>query len=74
MVRLAWAITWWRKSTTPQGGILSPILSNVYLDQLDIELKKRGHKIVRFANGFCVYVKRRMIGLRVLESSTKYSE
>jgi RNA-directed DNA polymerase len=62
----------------PQGGvlspILSPILSNVYLNQLDKELKKRGHKFVRYADDFCVYVKSERAGLRVLESITKYLE
>jgi RNA-directed DNA polymerase len=58
----------------PQGGVLSPILRNVYLNQLDKELKKCGHKFVRFADDFCVYVKSERAGLRVLESITKYLE
>lgn len=58
----------------PQGGVLSPILSNVYLNQLDIELEKRGHKFVRFADDFCIYVKSERAGHRVLESIGKYLE
>lgn len=58
----------------PQGGVLSPILSNVYLNQLDRELEKRGHKFVRFADDFCIYVKSKRAGERVLESITKFLE
>ena len=58
----------------PQGGVLSPILSNVYLNQLDKELEKRGHKFVRFADDFCIYVKSKRAGQRVLESITRYLE
>ncbi len=58
----------------PQGGNLSPILSNVYLDQLDKELEKRGHKFVRYADDFCIYVNSNRAGFRVLESVTKYLE
>lgn len=58
----------------PQGGILSPILSNVYLNQLDRELERRGHKFVRFADDFCIYVKSRRAGERVLESISRYLE
>lgn len=58
----------------PQGGVLSPILSNVYLNQLDKELEKRGHKFVRFADDFSIYVKSERAGHRVLESITKYLE
>jgi RNA-directed DNA polymerase len=58
----------------PQGGVLSPILSNVYLNELDKELEKRGHKFVRFADDFCIYVKSKRAGERVLESITKFLE
>lgn len=58
----------------PQGGVLSPILSNVYLNQLDRELEKRGHKFVRFADDFCIYVRSKRAGHRVLESITKFLE
>jgi RNA-directed DNA polymerase len=62
------------ESGAPQGGVLSPILSNVYLNQLDKELEKRGHKFVRFADDFCIYVKSKRAGQRVLESITKFLE
>jgi RNA-directed DNA polymerase len=58
----------------PQGGNLSPILSNVYLNQLDKELERRGHKFVRYADDFCIYVRSRRAGDRVLESITKFLE
>jgi RNA-directed DNA polymerase len=58
----------------PQGGVLSPLLSNVYLNQLDRELEKRGHKFVRFADDFCIYIKSRRAGERVLESISKFLE
>ncbi|MCM3728701.1 reverse transcriptase domain-containing protein [Neobacillus cucumis] len=58
----------------PQGGVLSPILSNVYLNQLDKELEKRGHKFVRFADDFSIYVKSERAGHRVIKSITKYLE
>lgn len=61
-------------SGAPQGGVLSPILSNVYLNQLDKELEKRGHKFVRFADDFCVYVKSNRAGQRVLESISNFLE
>ncbi|MCJ7843683.1 reverse transcriptase domain-containing protein, partial [Lederbergia sp. NSJ-179] len=56
------------------GGVLSPILSNVYLTQLDRELEKRGHKFVRFADDFCIYVKSERAAYRVLESITTFLE
>lgn len=62
------------ESGAPQGGVLSPILSNVYLNQLDKELEKRGHKFVRFADDFCIYVKSKRAGQRVLDSITKFLE
>ena len=42
---------------TPQGGPLSPLLSNIVLDELDKELEKRGHKFVRYADDCNIYVK-----------------
>ncbi|ONK25095.1 group II intron reverse transcriptase/maturase [Bacillus sp. VT-16-64] len=58
----------------PQGGVLSPLLSNIYLHQLDKELERRGHKFVRFADDFCIYVKSRRAGERVLESISRFLE
>ena len=57
---------------TPQGGPLSPLLSNVILDALDKELEKRGHKYVRYADDCNIYVKSERAGKRVLASITKY--
>jgi len=53
---------------TPQGGPLSPWLSNVVLDDLDCELEKRGHLFVRYADDCNIYVKSERAGLRVMES------
>ncbi len=41
---------------TPQGGPLSPLLSNIVLDELDRELEKRGHRFVRYADDCNIYV------------------
>lgn len=53
---------------TPQGGPLSPLLSNIVLDELDRELEKRGHKFVRYADDCNVYVKSERAGQRVMAS------
>lgn len=58
----------------PQGGPLSPLLSNIMLDELDKELEKRGHKFVRFADDCNIYVKSRKAGLRVKEAITVFLE
>ena len=47
---------------TPQGGPLSPLLSNIVLDELDKELEKRGHKFVRYADDCNIYVKTKKAG------------
>ena len=52
---------------TPQGGPLSPILSNLLLDELDKELEQRGHRFVRYADDCNIYVKSERAGLRVME-------
>ena len=62
------------KTGAPQGGVLSPLLSNVYLHELDKELTKRGHRFVRYADDFVIYVKSKRAGERVMESITKYIE
>lgn len=59
---------------TPQGGPLSPLLSNILLDELDKELEKRGHKFCRYADDANIYVKSKRSGIRVLESITKFLE
>jgi group II intron reverse transcriptase/maturase len=58
----------------PQGGPLSPLLSNIMLDELDKELEKRGHKFVRYADDCNIYVKSKRAGQRVYESVRKYLE
>lgn len=55
---------------TPQGGPLSPLLSNIMLDEIDKELEKRGHKFCRYADDCNIYVKSRKAGNRVLKSMT----
>jgi RNA-directed DNA polymerase len=63
-----------RTSGTPQGGPLSPLLSNIVLDELDKELEKRGHKFCRYADDCNIYVKSEKAGERVLESISKFIE
>jgi RNA-directed DNA polymerase len=53
---------------TPQGGPLSPLLSNLVLDELDRELDKRGHRFVRYADDCNIYVQSERAGQRVMES------
>lgn len=43
----------------PQGGPISPLLSNIYLDKLDKELERRGHRYVRYADDINIYLKSR---------------
>ena len=59
---------------TPQGGPLSPLLSNIMLDDLDKELEKRGHKFVRYADDCNIYVKTQRAGERVMESVKTFLE
>lgn len=63
-----------RTSGTPQGGPISPLLSNIVLDELDKELEKRGHHFVRYADDCNIYVKSEATGKRVLASITKFIE
>lgn len=57
-----------REEGTPQGGPLSPLLSNILLDELDKELEARGHKFCRYADDCNVYVKSKEAGERVMQS------
>ena len=57
---------------TPQGGPLSPLLSNVVLDELDRELEARGHRFVRYADDCNTYVRSRRAGERVMKSITRF--
>lgn len=61
-----------RSEGTPQGGPLSPLLSNILLDELDKELEQRGHRFVRYADDCNVYVRSRSAGARVLDSLEKF--
>lgn len=63
-----------RKTGTPQGGPLSPLLSNILLTDLDNELERRGHKFSRYADDCNIYVKSKEAGQRVLDSVTGYLE
>src|SRR6202162_247977 len=57
---------------TPQGGPLSPLLSNLVLDELDRELERRGHRYVRYADDCNIYVGSERAGQRVMESITQF--
>lgn len=61
-----------RSQGTPQGGPLSPLLSNILLDDLDKELERRGHLFCRYADDCNIYVQTQRAGDRVLESLTHY--
>lgn len=58
----------------PQGGPLSPLVSNVMLDLLDKELEHRGHRFARYADDFIILVKSKRAGVRVLASITRFVE
>ena len=58
----------------PQGGPLSPLLSNIMLDVLDKELEARGHKFVRYADDFVILVKSKAAGDRVKKSVSRFLE
>ena len=59
---------------TPQGGPLSPLLSNLVLDELDRELERRGHRFVRYADDCSIYVRSEKAGRRVMASLTRFIE
>lgn len=59
---------------TPQGGPLSPLLANIMLNELDLELCRRGHRFVRYADDCNIYVKSRRAGERVMASVKKFVE
>jgi group II intron reverse transcriptase/maturase len=61
-----------RTKGTPQGSPLSPLLSNIVLDELDKELEKRGHCYVRYADDFSIYVRSQKAGERVKESISAF--
>lgn len=63
-----------RTEGTPQGGPLSPLLSNVLLDDLDKELERRGHVFCRYADDCNIYVQSKAAGERVMASLTRFLE
>lgn len=65
-------LAWRRDEGTPQGGPLSPLLSNIMLDDLDRELERRGHVFCRYADDCNVYVRSKRSGERVLSSLTRF--
>jgi RNA-directed DNA polymerase len=58
----------------PQGGPLSPLLSNIVLDELDLELAERGHRFVRYADDCNIYVRSERAGQRVMASVVRFIE
>ena len=63
-----------RTAGTPQGGPLSPLLSNIVLDELDKELERRGHSFCRYADDCNIYVKSKKAGERVMKSIINFIE
>ena len=63
-----------REEGTPQGGPLSPLLSNILLDDLDKELGRRGHRFCRYADDCNIYVRSKAAGERVMESISRFLE
>lgn len=63
-----------RTEGTPQGSPLSPLLSNIVLDELDKELEFRGHKFVRYADDCNIYVRSQVAGERVMKSVSNFIE
>lgn len=63
-----------RNAGTPQGSPLSPLLSNIVLDELDKELEMRGHKFCRYADDLQIHVRSLSAGRRVLESISSFIE
>ena len=59
---------------TPQGGPLSPLLSNIVLSELDKKLEERGHRFVRYADDCNIYVKSERAAKRVMESTSRFIE
>jgi RNA-directed DNA polymerase len=63
-----------RTEGTPQGSPLSPLLSNIVLNELDKELQARGHRFVRYADDCSIYVKSEKSAQRAMETITEYIE
>lgn len=67
-------VTTLREKGTPQGSPLSPLLSNIVLDELDKELQRRGHSFSRYADDCNIYVRSKKSAERVMESITNFIE
>ena len=67
-------ITEQRIAGSPQGGPLSPLLSNIVLDELDKELERRGHNFCRYADDCNIYVRSKKAGERVMTSIVDFIE
>ncbi len=63
-----------RSKGTPQGGPLSPLLSNILLDELDKELTRRGHRFIRYADDCSIFLRSKRSAHRVLRSITRFIE
>jgi group II intron reverse transcriptase/maturase len=63
-----------RTEGTPQGSPLSPLLSNIVLDELDKELERRGHRFVRYADDCNIFVRSQKAGERVMQSLSSFIE
>jgi RNA-directed DNA polymerase len=63
-----------KKACNFVGGVLSPLLSNILLDDFDKELERRGHRFCRYADDANVYVRSKRAGLRVMASLTRFLE
>ena len=59
---------------SPQGGVISPLISNIYLDAFDQEMMRRNHRIVRYADDIAIYVSSERSAQRVLERVTRWIE
>jgi RNA-directed DNA polymerase len=71
---MTWGVVEPSERGTPQGGPISPLLSNIMLDELDKELEKRGHAFARYADDCNIYVRSKRAGLRVYESVKGFLE
>ena len=61
-----------RTEGTPQGGPMSPLLSNILLDELDKELERRGHTFCRYADDCNIYVRSKRAGERVMRTLEEF--
>jgi RNA-directed DNA polymerase len=59
---------------SPQGGVVSPLIANIYLDAFDQEMKRRGHRIVRYADDILILCRSESAASRALATATKILE